>query len=70
MNAKNKRSNRRSTGADTKQAHQTNTYDPQNGNAKNSAEEPQELHYVTIQTNEGRYEAGLIIDDANNCPLK
>ena len=32
--------------------------------------EHHELHYVTIQTKEGSYEAGLIIDNANICPLQ
>ena len=36
----------------------------------NDTIEPRELRYVTIKTKEGSYEAGLLIDNANYCPLR
>ena len=54
-----------------KQAHQTNTYDPQDANTRiNAATAQHELHYVTVQTNGGSYEAGLIVYNSNNCPIQ
>ena len=37
---------------------------------KNATIERHELYYMAIQAKEGRYEAGPIIDNANNCPLR
>ena len=37
---------------------------------RNTEMEHRELHYVTIQTRGGSHEAGLIIDNTNNCQLQ
>ena len=43
---------------------------PPETRAENTETKPQEQYYVTIQTREGIYEAGLIIDNTNNCPIQ
>ena len=40
------------------------------GIGENTTIEQHELRYVEIQTKEGGYEAGLIIDNTNNCPMQ
>ena len=43
---------------------------PPETRTENTETKHQEQYYVTIRTREGRYEAGLIIDNTNNCPMQ